>query len=817
MTNEGEIGGGSYGTVYEVCQEGRKYALKHISIPRTFAKASDPAPEGGGLPQDSCRQAAEEILNEVRILLRFKNHPNIVSIRDYRMIESGQGIDLYILMERLVPLPDYESRHAIGEEEAIRLGLDLCSALEACASEGILHRDLKPANILVAEDGTFKICDFGTARILEKTLMASTVKGSFAYMAPEVYHGKRYDCRADIYSIGLILYRLMNRGREPFLPLDLCLVDYRAREDALNRRMNGEALPAAQDASEGFMDILLKACAYYPIKRYASAAAMKKDLLRLQAGTYQVKAARSEKYGKRGRRFYIRAALIALLALGMACAAGAGAFRFYEDRYADYCDSDIKKKLQEEYGITSGARLNGKGVLYIEKQEDLACTANSEYPWMHQKNRIQKIVFGEDVTFYQPNYYGIDMSEGIVIDESSDSGMIRVSEESFRSCQNLAEIVINSSSFSFYSQYGFQGAEKLESIRCPEDADIIFYYPEFQDTPWFNAPGCRLLGTTLVRYNGTQEILDDIPVQTTRIARSAFSYNETLKEIILPCQVTEIESLAFYECSHLASITLPESLTTIGDFAFRGCSSLDHLILPAGVAAIGASAFTGCRSLSDLVLLPGNPAYVLLDGILYDSAKTQLLWCSPGYDGILEIPEGVFTASESLLAACDSLRGVVIPDSFSLSSGDLFGPCPALEEITVSDTHPSLALEDGILYSRDKSSLYLCPRNKTGSLIVPDGVRAIRAFAFASCTGLTEIILPETAGYYMTGAFEGCTALQSLTLPSAVSYIGNNALSGCDSLKGLYYMGSREAWERMTSRFDIGLDEERTTVHAKEG
>ena len=192
MTVGEEIGSGSYGTVYRVYLNGHPYAMKQICIPGDPSVEKELLRKLGSAEavREYCRKVAEELLNEVSILKRFQDDPHIVAVLDDRVMETETGYEIDLLMECLEPLPEYETKHRIREEDCIRLGIEICCALETCKKEGIVHRDLKPDNILVTDDGHFKVCDFGEARKMEKTFLSASVKGTFAYMAPEVYHGK---------------------------------------------------------------------------------------------------------------------------------------------------------------------------------------------------------------------------------------------------------------------------------------------------------------------------------------------------------------------------------------------------------------------------------------------------------------------------------------------------------------------------------------------------------------------------------------------------------------------------------------------------
>ena len=149
------------------------------------------------------------------------------------------------IIELLTPLDSLMSQRKLREDEVLRIGIDICSALELCEAKNILHRDIKPANIFYNDKTPgyifYKLGDFGIARSLQAMTHGLSTKGTPNYMAPEVFAGKPYDHRADLYSLGITLYRLLNENRHPFSSgQDFSAA---AREQALARRMTGEPLP----------------------------------------------------------------------------------------------------------------------------------------------------------------------------------------------------------------------------------------------------------------------------------------------------------------------------------------------------------------------------------------------------------------------------------------------------------------------------------------------------------------------------------------------------------------------------------------------
>ena len=148
-------------------------------------------------------------------LLRAAAHPNIVSVIAVLDDPDGPWIVMdYVGGGTLKDLLDGMERLPI--ERALSIGLDLADALARAHRLGIVHRDLKPANVLMAEDGTPRLADFGVARMLSAPAPANdAIVGTLPYLAPEAWDGEPVDVRADIWALGVILYEMLG-GRRPF-------------------------------------------------------------------------------------------------------------------------------------------------------------------------------------------------------------------------------------------------------------------------------------------------------------------------------------------------------------------------------------------------------------------------------------------------------------------------------------------------------------------------------------------------------------------------------------------------------------------------
>ena len=271
-----KIGEGSFGKVYKAqrTERGKSFysAIKIINIPGSQSELNSVRSETGD--DQSTRQyfqnLVEECIQEISTMEYFRGNSYIVSVEDFKVMEylDAIGWEISIRMEYLTSFIDYCAEKQLTENEVIQLGMDLSKALEYCRKLKIIHRDIKPENIFVSRFGDFKLGDFGIARELERTMSGFSKKGTYSYMAPEMYKGEKYDSRVDIYSLGIVLYKLMNHNRLPFMSLEKQFITYRDKENALNKRVAGEKMSVPADAGELFTQIILKACAYDPAERY---------------------------------------------------------------------------------------------------------------------------------------------------------------------------------------------------------------------------------------------------------------------------------------------------------------------------------------------------------------------------------------------------------------------------------------------------------------------------------------------------------------------------------------------------------------------
>jgi len=282
------IGKGGFGSVYEIQRERfgniEKNAMKVISLP---------------VDEDEVEMLRAEGVDDVSIAAAVKNQVSLIDQEynfmkelgdsanvvhcfdiDFKKKDDGIGWNIYIRMELLTPMMKVLDKFKT-ENHVIRFALDICNGLAACHDANLIHRDIKPQNILFGK-GRFKIGDFGIARLATKAGKATTGVGSSAYMAPEVEMGEPYDKTVDIYSLGLVLYWMLNNYRGPFMPEAPVVATYDEASNARRKRILGEKLPAPKNGTPELQRIVLKACAHNPRERYQTAREMMRDLVELR-------------------------------------------------------------------------------------------------------------------------------------------------------------------------------------------------------------------------------------------------------------------------------------------------------------------------------------------------------------------------------------------------------------------------------------------------------------------------------------------------------------------------------------------------------
>ena len=264
-------------------------AVKMISIPYDEAQINQVRLDFPKVPDmfiaEYFKGFVMDLVREIDIMQEFRDKANIVSVEEHQVIRKDDlHWDILIRMELLRNLGAYFADHRPNTDDIIKLGLDISRALEVCSKKSIIHRDIKPDNIFVSEDGDFKLGDLGVARHIEQRISAEmSLKGTRTYMAPEVYNNQPYGPNVDLYSLGIVMYCLLNNNRLPFMPPFPEPITASDREKALSLRMRGEVpLPDIPDIHPELNAFILKACAFRPEDRFTDASEFRAVLQKLR-------------------------------------------------------------------------------------------------------------------------------------------------------------------------------------------------------------------------------------------------------------------------------------------------------------------------------------------------------------------------------------------------------------------------------------------------------------------------------------------------------------------------------------------------------
>ena len=222
------------------------------------------------------RGKAEE---EVSLMNKLKTSNYIVTYQDFKFMdildENATSFVLAIRMHTYESLSAIIQTKEISQADIVKIGIDICCALEACAQYGIIHRDIKPENIFFDGD-QYRLGDFGISRIIERGNLAHTNQGTPQFAAPEQFtnmmSAEGYDSRVDIYSLGLSLYYLANGQKLPFKD------KLKGSDMYLKMRVTGAEIPPVDGIEPELNRIMLKACEHSADKRYQTPSEMKSDL-----------------------------------------------------------------------------------------------------------------------------------------------------------------------------------------------------------------------------------------------------------------------------------------------------------------------------------------------------------------------------------------------------------------------------------------------------------------------------------------------------------------------------------------------------------
>lgn len=268
------------------------------------------------------------------------------------------------------------------------------------------------------------------------------------------------------------------------------------------------------------------------------------------------------------------------------------------------------------------------------------------------------------------------------------------------------------------------------------------------------------------------------------IGSNAFKNCSSLSEIVFPASLIEIKSNAFEGCVSLSAIALPTSLQNLGDGAFEGCSGVESISVAEGNAVYCGTGNCLVEIASKTLLYGCKNSIIPTDGSVVTIGNSAFENCSNLTS--LTIPSTVTTIGQYAFNGCSGLTSLTIPASVTVidRSGAMdcipFVGCTGLQSITVAVENTVYRSEGNCLIEKETGLLLLGCQN---SIIPADGqIKGIYPYAFAGCTGLTAVTIPESVTYIGSSAFENCTGLTAVTIPESVTTIENSVFRNCTGL-----------------------------------
>ena len=386
--------------------------------------------------------------------------------------------------------------------------------------------------------------------------------------------------------------------------------------------------------------------------------------------------------------------------------------------------------------------------------------------------RLESVEFAEGTLLEQIPYYAFANCYSLQSFELPASvvgfgvGNIDSASYAFYNCESMTSFSFGESNVEVIPYSLFANCSSLQSIEIP--ASVVEICSDSDtNTPFMN---CSSLSTVTFAEGSALEFLPDylfkgcgltsfeVPETVTYLGGYLFWDCDKLESIVIPDGV-QLSYYLFYDCSALTEVTLPSDLTYVPEGLFQNCSSLSEIDLPDTVDTIDGLAFSGTAITS--FTMPEKVAYVAWNLFAYCKELTEVVL----HDQITEIHYGAFVG-------CLKLKSMEIPDSVIYMDYDLFSMCKSLESVKLPSNSQVTMFPGGMFYGCDSLE----------TVEIPEGYTCLDWSAFY-CSGIREVIIPNTVTIIYDGAFSDCPNLERIVIPASVTYLGGYTFYNCSSLE----------------------------------
>lgn len=795
---------GSYGSVYIVLDQKtfQQYAAKVLYT------------------DDDKIQYQKLINREVEIMMRVQ-HPTIIRLHGYSLTDFDGLNNVTILMD----LAEYGSlsdlikkpvsfQNSIDYDNTARqiILVGVARGMMYLHKHNVIHRDLKPDNVLLDSYLHPHITDFGLSKFFQTghSKEQSQACGTTLYEAPEIIKtATKYDCKADVYSFGILMYEVLTQ-QHPFPLYEKGeLTEYELNQKIVNEGYRPEFTVPVKPS----LKLLTEECwAQDPEQR----------------PTFE------EIFNKLGFNRDIKEHFDI----------------FNEDDVQDYYLDNIDvdellsyiDEIEENDAFTND--LSKKVIQKIRNQlthqEQTFKNILQSIITIDGFNNInlesQHLIISEIMKESRNSSYLSNINDLIIyllnFDRSMDASngffylqipTDRVEERMFNIKEGIKNInrvhILSNATELLYENNSLNSHEFIKLLNNFSEVSIQLKYPSEYFEPIYDivlSLKKRQIGKLKITififgigsidevFHNNQYITSvqmDFFIQ--QIGPRAFAKCSSLTNVTLPSSIISIGDESFQGCSSLLEAVIPSSVNSLGDSSFEGCSSLKTTTIPSSVTSIGKNAFSGCTSLTQ-ILIPSSIS-VISNFCFTDCSSLTLV----------KIPQSVTSIGDSAFKGCSALTCITIPTTVTSIGSSAFSGCTSLSQISIPPTIKSIgdstflgcssltqivipssvtSIGEGAflrctlltqvtlpsITSIKKQTFRQCSSLKR--ITIPKATTSIESFAFAGCSSLTQVRIPSNVTSIGDYAFDGCSMLLQVFLPSSVTTIGNSVFTGCLSL-----------------------------------
>ncbi len=273
---------------------------------------------------------------------------------------------------------------------------------------------------------------------------------------------------------------------------------------------------------------------------------------------------------------------------------------------------------------------------------------------------------------------------------------------------------------------------------------------------------------TITRYaggNANVQVPSELNGTTVDVIGEGAFADKAIRNITFPDTIKKIEKNAFFECDKLQFVSMGNGIEIIEDQAFAWCFELTKIEFSENLKEVGERAFEGCK-LIETIELPQSLTYI---------APYMFYQCEMLKN--INIDANIKTIHEGAFMGCNSLTTITIPKETTLKPGAL-SSCVLLEEIIIEEDHPDLISIDGIVYTKDLTTIFQVPSG-ISKITIPESITTIESYAFYNCDKVYQLVIPGTVKEIRDYAFSRCVYLMNLTLEDGIEIIGKEAFSNC--------------------------------------